>query len=175
MMNHARAAFAVGMILSGLRLLAQTSAGINGSILDSSGALIPGAHVVMTNLETDAKRETVSNDSGAYQIPLLQPGAYSIAARKQGFKQVTRDIRLELNQVAEIDFNMETGAVSETVEVQALAPLLEPSTSSVGQVIETKAVSDLPLNGRNFAQLAILGPGVTHEQKILTDSGRCAQ
>ena len=161
MMNHARAAFAAGILLSGLPLLAQTSAGINGSVLDSSGALIPGAHVVMTNLETGAKRETVSNESGAYQIPLLQPGAYSIAARKQGFKQLTRDIRLELNQVAEVDFNMETGAVSETVEVQALAPLLEPSTSSVGQVIETKAVSDLPLNGRNFAQLAILGPGVT--------------
>ena len=161
MQNRWNAAFAVTTMLFGMPLLAQTTAGINGLILDSSGALIPGANVVATNLETGAKRETISNDSGGYQIPLLQPGPYSIAVRKQGFKQVTREIRLELNQVAAIDFNMETGAVSETVEVQAVAPLLEPNTSSVGQVIETKAVSDLPLNGRNFAQLAILGPGVT--------------
>jgi len=158
MQNRGRAAFAVGMILFGLRLFAQTSAGINGSVLDSSGALIPGATVTVTNLETGGKRETVSSDGGAYQIPLLQPGSYTIVVRKQGFKQVTRDVRLELNQIAEIDFNMETGAVSETVEVQGVAPLLEPNTSSVGQVIETKAVSDLPLNGRNFTQLAILGP-----------------
>ena len=70
-------------------------------------------------------------------------------------------MRLELNQVARIDFMLEPGAVNETVEVQASVPLLESNTSSVGQVIETEAVSDLPLNGRNFAQLAILGPGVT--------------
>jgi hypothetical protein len=161
MQSRTRAVLAVGVWLLGSRLLAQTSAGIRGSVLDSSGALIPGASVLVTNLETGAKRETVSNENGSYQIPLLQPGPYSIMARKQGFKQLARDVRLELNQVADIDFNMETGAVSETVEVQASAPLLEPSTSSVGQVIETKAVSDLPLNGRNFAQLAILGPGVT--------------
>ncbi len=161
MQNRGRAAFAVGMILFGLRLFAQTSAGINGSVLDSSGALIPGANITVTNLETGAKRETASSNSGAYQLPLLQPGSYTVSVRKQGFKQVTRDVRLELNQIVEIDFNMETGAVSETVEVQGVAPLLEPNTSSVGQVIETKAVSDLPLNGRNFTQLAILGPGVT--------------
>ena len=92
---------------------------------------------------------------------LLQPGRYSIAARRPGFKRVSRDgVQLEVNQVAKIDFPLEPGAVSETIEVEAAAPLLESNTSSVGQVIEQKAVSDLPLNGRNFAQLAILGPGV---------------
>jgi hypothetical protein len=104
----------------------------------------------------------VTSEAGVYEVPLLQPGRYTIAGRKPGFKQATRDgVELELNQVAQIDFAMMTGEVNETVEVHASAPLLESNTSSVGQVIERKAVSDLPLNGRNFAQLAILGPGVT--------------
>src|SRR5258707_1958998 len=143
-------------------MFAQTSGGVNGVVVDSSGALDPVASVVVTTLDSGQTVEPVTNESGLYQFPLLQPGRYSIIAGKQGFKQVTRDgVELELNQVAKIDFTMEAGAISETIEVKASAPLLESSTSSLGQVIETKAVSDLPLNGRNFAQLAILGPGVT--------------
>jgi len=154
-------AIAIAM-LCGWQVFGQTSAGVKGVVTDSSGAVVPGAEVVVTNLDTGTRRETVSSETGEYQFPLLQPGSYSIAARKQGFKQVTRSgVQLELNQNAQIDFIMAAGEVSETVEVQSSAPLLESNTSSVGQVIEAKAVSDLPLNGRNFAQLAILGPGVT--------------
>jgi hypothetical protein len=80
---------------------------------------------------------------------------------KEGFRQVKRDgIRLEVNQTARVDFTLEVGAVSETVNVVGAAPLIDSGTSSIGQVIETKAIEDLPLNGRNFVQLAILGPGV---------------
>jgi len=154
-------AIAIAM-LCGWQVFGQTSAGVKGVVTDSSGAVVPGAEVIVTNLDTGTRRETVSSETGEYQFPLLQPGSYSIAARKQGFKQVTRSgVQLELNQNAQIDFIMAAGEVSETVEVQSSAPLLESNTSSVGQVIEAKAVSDLPLNGRNFAQLAILGPGVT--------------
>jgi outer membrane receptor protein involved in Fe transport len=140
---------------------AQTSAGVNGYVLDSSRAVMPDTQVTIINLETGAKREATTNEGGGYQFTLLQPGRYSISARHQGFKRVSRDgIQLEVNQVARVDFSLELGAVTETIEVQAAAPMLESNTSSVGQVIEQKAVSDLPLNGRNFAQLAILGPGV---------------
>src|SRR6266567_586809 len=122
--------------------MGQTSAGLNGVVLDSSGATVPETNVTMTNLDNGAKRETISSESGLYQFPLLQPGRYSIVARKPGFKQSTRDgVQLELNQVAKIDFALEPGAVSETIEVSASAPLLESSTSSVGQVIEATAVS----------------------------------
>src|SRR5882724_1696477 len=149
-------------MLCGWLAFAQTSAGVKGVVTDSSGALVPGATIVVTNLDTGARRETATNESGVYQFPLLQPGRYTITARKQGFKQATRDgVQLELNQIAQIDFILTAGDVNETIEVQSSAPILESNTSSVGQVIETKAVSDLPLNGRNFAQLAILGPGVT--------------
>jgi hypothetical protein len=143
------------------QVMAQTSAGLNGTVVDSSGAVAPGTSIIVTSLDNGSRRETVSNESGLYQVPLLQPGRYSISARKTGFKQATREsIELEVNQVAKIDFTLEPGALSETIEVSASPALLEANTSSVGQVIESKSVSDLPLNGRNFAQLAILGPGV---------------
>jgi hypothetical protein len=139
---------------------AQTTAGLNGSITDATGAVVPSARVTVTNAETGLQREAASDAAGLYDVRLLQPGTYDIAVQKQGFRQLTREgVRLEVNQVARIDFALQVGAVTETVEVKGAAPLLESSNSSVGQVIETKAVSDLPLNGRNFAQLAILSPG----------------
>lgn len=138
----------------------QSTAGLNGSIKDATGALIPNARVAVTNAETGVQRDGVSDAAGLYDIRLLQPGTYNIAVQKDGFRQITREsVHLEVNQVARIDFVMQLGAVTEAVEVAEAAPLLESSNSSVGQVIEAKAVSDLPLNGRNFAQLAILSPG----------------
>src|SRR5260370_39287923 len=146
----------------GCLLLAQPSAGLKGVVTDSSGALVPNAVIVVTNLNTGAQRQTLTSESGVYEIPLLQPGRYTVASRKEGFKQALREgVELELNQIAQIDFTLMAGDVNETVQVVATAAILESNTSSVGQVIETRAVSDLPLNGRNFAQLAILGPGVT--------------
>ena len=100
-------------ILCGWQAVAQTSAGVKGVVTDSSGALVPGAMIVVTNLDNRARRETATNESGVYQFPLLQPGRYTITARKQGFKQVTRDgVELELNQIAQIDFTMAAGEVS---------------------------------------------------------------
>ena len=139
---------------------AQTTAVLNGTISDASGAVVPGVSVTVTNAETGIQREAVTDSTGSYDIRLLPPGTYNIAVKKDGFRQLTREsVLLEVNQVARIDFTMQLGAVTEAVEVSASAPMLESSNSSVGQVIETKAVSDLPLNGRNFAQLAILSPG----------------
>ena len=99
--------------------------------------------------------------AGTYEFTALQPGGYTLTFQKEGFAQVTSAaIRLEVNQVARLDVSMHPGAVNENIQVTAAAALLESSNSQIGQVIETKAVSDLPLNGRNFAQLAILGTGV---------------
>jgi len=139
---------------------AQTTAGLNGLVTDASRASIQGARVSISNVDTGLKRESLTNDVGSYEFPLLPPGNYTLHLEKQGFRPMTQEgIRLDVNQIARVDLTMQLGAVSEVVEVQAAAPLLESSTSSVGQVLETKAVSDLPLNGRNFAQLAILSPG----------------
>ena len=139
---------------------AQTTAGVTGTITDDSGAAIPGVTLTIRNVETSLQRETVSDESGFYQLLLLQPGTYTLTAKKTGFRQATRErLRLEVNQRADVGLTLQVGAVSETVQVVGSAPLLESSTSSVGQVIESKAISDLPLNGRNFVQLAILSNG----------------
>ncbi len=135
---------------------------LTGVVVDSSGAVVPGAEVTASNTGTGVERSAQTNDGGTYTIPFLPPGSYNIAVNSEGFRSVVRDdVRLEVNQVARVDFSLEVGAVTETVEVTGSVPLLESQSSSLGQVIESQAISDLPLNGRNFVQLAILGPGVT--------------
>src|ERR1700692_3214291 len=139
----------------------QTTSGLTGTVTDLSGATMPGAKVTLTSTETGAQRESRSNEAGTYEFTALQPGSYTLTFQKEGFAQVTSAaIRLEVNQVARLDVSMHPGAVSENIQVTAAAALLESSNAQIGQVIETKAVSYLPLNGRNFAQLAILGTGV---------------
>ncbi len=150
------------LLVAARQAFPQTFAAVNGTVTDSSGAVVSGATVTITSMDTGVKRVATTGDDGLYYFPSIASGVYNVSVQKPGFKQVTRDdLRLELSQVARVDFTLSPGVVSESVQVEASAPLLESDTSSVGQVIETKAVSDLPLNGRNFAQLAILGPGVT--------------
>jgi hypothetical protein len=145
-----------------LAVFSQTTAGLTGAVVDSSGAVMPGTKVTLTSTETGVQREVATNESGIYEFTTLQPGTYKLTLQKEGFAQVTQaGIRLEVNQVARVDVSMRPGAITENIQVTTTAaPLLEGNTSDVGQVIESKAVSDLPLNGRNFAQLAILGTGV---------------
>ncbi|MBI1354304.1 MAG: hypothetical protein GC160_08155 [Acidobacteria bacterium] len=140
----------------------QASSQLTGQVVDATGAVVPGAEISVSNVETGAERSTLSGEQGDYTIPALPPGLYSIAVNKEGFRAVVREgVRLEVNQTARIDFQLEVGNVVDTIEVTEAAPLIESDSSSIGQVIETKAIVDLPLNGRNFVQLAILAPGVT--------------
>jgi outer membrane receptor protein involved in Fe transport len=135
---------------------------VTGSVADATGASVPAAQVTASNQETGVERSAETNEGGVYTIPFLAPGTYSIVVNKEGFHAALREnVRLEVNQIARLDFSLEIGAVTETVEVTGTAPALESDSSSIGQVIEQKAIVDLPLNGRNFVQLAILGPGVT--------------
>lgn len=144
-----------------LPLASQTTAGLTGVVTDSSAAAMPAVNVTLVNTETGAQRTVLTNDSGIYAFNALWPGVYKLEFQKTGFAQETREgLRLEVNQVARVDASMRPGAITENVDVVGTAPLLEASTSQIGQVIDPKAVSDLPLNGRNFAQLAILGTGV---------------
>jgi hypothetical protein len=143
-------------------MAAQTTSELAGAATDSTGASVPGVSVTVVNQETSATRELQTDGSGLYRLPFLQPGMYVVTVEKPGFKPYRRTgVRLEVNQTARIDFTLELGAVSDAVEVAASTPLVESGTSSIGQVIETKLIEDLPLNGRNFVQLATLGPGVS--------------
>jgi hypothetical protein len=142
-------------------LFGQATSRLNGDVRDTTGAAVPGVEITILNVDTGNERKVVTGDAGDYSVPSLAPGSYTVTASKQGFRQARRDgVRLEVNQTARLDFALDVGAVSETVEVVGSVPLIDSDTSSIGQVIETKAIEDLPLNGRNFVQLAILGPGV---------------
>ena len=161
---------AIGRLLMGALCLlwlspaavSQTTSGLTGTVTDLSGASMPGAKITLTGTETGVKRETTSSEAGTYDFTALQPGGYQLTFQKQRLRpgNQCRNSAGGANQIARLDVQMHPGAVNENVEVTAAAALLESSDAQIGQVIETKAVSDLPLNGRNFAQLAILGTGV---------------
>jgi hypothetical protein len=148
------------------------TAQVTGRISDQSGAVVPDAQVTITNQQTGLTRSSVSSSEGNYTLPLLPPGEYRLAVKKEGFKPVVRpDIVLNVEQVARLDFMLEAGAVTETVTITSDAPLLNSETSSVGQVVDNKTVVTLPLNGRNYTQLAVLMPGATPQQSSRTSDG----
>jgi hypothetical protein len=145
----------------------QTSTGeITGLITDSSGAVTPKAEIEVMNSGSGTRWKAVTNDSGYYTVPLLPPGDYAITVHMPGFKTTTRaGIKVEVAAVLRIDFKLELGAASETVQVTASAPLLESQSASLGQVVQTRVINDLPLNGRNYLQLAKLSAGVVEPQR----------
>jgi hypothetical protein len=153
----------VGMIAPPIILLGQTvSTEIMGLVTDSSGAVIPGAALTVRRAATGDVRTTTANATGNYGFPLLDIGEYEITCAAPGFKtEIRRGIALQLQQKARIDFQMQVGDQVETVEIRGAPPLLRTEDATLGSVIESKRVSELPLNGRNFSQLATLMPGVT--------------
>jgi hypothetical protein len=163
----------LGMLVLTLGQMAfSQTAQVTGRIVDASGAVIPGAIITITNQSNSLTRSSVSNGEGYFSIPQLQPGVYRIEVKKDGFKPVVRpDVTLNVEQVARLDFALEAGAVNETVTITSEAPLLNRETSSVGQVVDNKTVVTLPLNGRNYAQLAVLAPGATPNPGSRTEDG----
>ena len=134
---------------------------IVGTVMDSSGAVIPDATVTLTNVGTGEKRSMQTDAAGLYQFLNLVVGKYRLEVEKPGFKHFLREpLSVEVQNVLRIDAPMEVGAVTQTVEVTAATPLLQPETSSLGQVVEDRKVQDLPINGRNPLSLVALVPGV---------------
>lgn len=151
------------VLLLPILLFAQSdTARIVGTVTDATGALVPGATVTAINLKTNIRTEVTSADDGSFVITPLRVGTYNLEATKQGFRKFVKpNIMLDVNDVVRIDVQLAVGDVAETVTVTAGAPLIESETSSLSQVISDRRIVDLPLNGRNFTQLALLVPGVT--------------
>jgi len=141
---------------------AQTATGsITGTVRDPSGAVVPGVEVKLINTDTNEQRNTTSNELGYYSFPLLAPGTYRIEAKATGFKAFVREnIKLDVAMVAPIDITLEVGAATQTITVTSEAPLLESGSSSLGHLIESTRITELPLNGRNAYGFATLVPGV---------------
>jgi hypothetical protein len=170
-------AWATALLLAALPLHAQVErASIVGSITDKSGAVVSGVIVTVTSQDTNTSTKALTDDSGTFSVVNLIPGPYTVQATKPGFRNVLyRDYLLQVSQSARLDIHLEVGDVTQVVEVTAAAPLLQTENASVGQVIASAAVQSLPLNGRNFVQLAIIAPGVTgldYAQPATINSGR---
>ncbi len=134
---------------------------IFGVVSDPQGAVIPAAPVVVTNVDTNAIKRTVSNDTGYYEVPLLDPGNYAVSVEMPGFRKFVRSgLILNVNSRIGIDIAMQLGSLGEVVEVVAEAPLLETSTASAGRVVDNRQIMELPYSDLNPYVLAGLAPGM---------------
>jgi hypothetical protein len=143
---------------------AQATGNFSGVVSDKSGSSVSNATVTVTSQNTGLTRQTTTDDVGHYLIPLLPVGIYTIRVEFQGFQSAeTKDVRLQVDEARELDFALGLSSVSSQVEVTAEAVAVETSNPSLGQVITAQQVTQLPLNGRDFVQLATLTPGTTQE------------
>src|SRR6202522_1178607 len=152
--------FCFAAMLLGSPLSAQSTFGsISGTVADASGAAVPDAQVTLTSAATGAKQTYTTSGDGLYSFVNLNPGEYRLDVEKAGFKHVKREsIVVQVQQAVRIDVAMEVGAVSQTVEVTAETPLLTPTSTSLGQVIDQRETNEIPLNGRNVFALITLSP-----------------
>src|SRR5438046_2259918 len=140
---------------------ATASSGIQGTIVDKSQAAISGAEVTVMNKATGAVRTVKTNELGAYRFDLLPAGVYTVKATSQGFSAAeAKDVELLIGSTTTQNLTLAAGAVSETVEVTAAAPLIDQTKTDVSQNITPSQVAELPLIGRDVANLAYLAPGV---------------
>ncbi len=154
----AAALIATGATFAG----AQTdTARIQGTVTDSSGAAIPNASVLVTNTSTNAVQTITSDASGNFIVNALPIGTYKAEVKAAGFGGAVQNFTLSVSQVQALDFKLAVGAENTVVEVTDAAPLVDGATSALGETIEGRQVTELPLNGRNFTGLALLTPGVT--------------
>ena len=138
-----------------------TTADVVGRVTDSTGAVVPGAQITVTNLGTNISRSAVADERGDYVLNLLPVGRYSVRVEVGGFKTFSVELTLAAGDRTRVDAKMEVGQTSETVEITADIPALQTDSSTLGTAITGKLVQDLPLNGRNYVQLAQLVPGVS--------------
>ncbi len=151
---------------------AQTFRGtILGTVIDSSGAAIPGARIMVKNQGTGLTRTTATGDAGTYQVPELPVGQYSVTVSREGFESVTMgDLEVTVAGESRADFTLQPGRIESRVEVQATAPLVATTEDTLGGTVQASRVANLPVNGRDYTKLIFMAPGVTGSPDQMTDS-----
>jgi hypothetical protein len=153
---------ALVLFAMGPRLFAQTDTGsITGTVTDSTGAVIPAATVTATNTDNGQQLSGIGNGAGEFTILAVPRGNYKVSAAATGFKNQLVSVVVTVETATSVSFKLQAAGATTTVEVTAATPLVDTSDATIGATIEGKQVTDLPLNGRNFTQLAMLTPGVT--------------
>src|SRR6185437_2183210 len=139
-----------------------STASLNGIVRDISGAVMPDTAIKLTSISTSVSRLAHTNKTGGYAFVSIIPGSYTLEASKEGFKTERRtEFLLQVNQTATVDFILQVGSRNQVVNVSGEAIQLETSTSELGDVVGTREVQDLPLNGRNFTELLVLMAGAS--------------
>src|SRR5262245_20365544 len=139
------------LALSTEALFGQTFGEITGRVTDLTGAAVPGAAVTITNVSTNAGRATTTTQSGDYSLPSVPPGIYNVKIEQKGFKaSVSNSVEVQVQQTVRLDFILQVGAITESIEVQASADQLQQENATVGTVIQNRGIVELPLNGRNY-------------------------
>jgi len=142
----------------------QATGSISGTVTDAAGSAVPGAKVTVTIPATGLTRSSNTSGSGEYTFPLLGVGIYNVQVDQNGFQPATASgIRLQVDEHRELDFKLSLATVQTTVEVSATPVAIQTADATLGQVITSQQVADLPLNGRDFVQLATLTPGTSQE------------
>lgn len=137
---------------------------IRGKVVDTSGAILPGVTITITHVETGTSRTVVTSDRGTYFVPALEVGTFNIKAEIEGFAPETLEgMVLAVGQKAVVDFTLKIGGLEEAITVTAEAPLIETTKSDIGGSVNPTQVKHLPLNGRNWLDLATVVPGVRSE------------
>jgi hypothetical protein len=148
-----------------------TTATILGSLTDSSGSVLPGVTITVTHVDTSQARTVTSDAAGRYRVALLQPGRYEVNAQLSGFQTMVRSgITLTVGQEALVNIQLAVGNVAESITVEAAAPLVETTTGTISHVVSEQQLGSLPLNGRDFSQLALLQPGVVMSRSSVQTS-----
>ena len=150
------------LILLSASALAQSTTGrVLGTVTDASGAAVPGAVIVVTDVQRGTSRTITADETGNYAAPDLQPGTYKIHVEGKGFKTAERpNVLIEVATDVRADFALQPGQVSETVTINEDVPLLNTTSATLGGTLSNKEINDLPLNGRNYENLLQLRPGV---------------
>jgi hypothetical protein len=142
-----------------------TGADLAGSIVDQTGAALPGVTVTATNVETNVSRSTTTDQRGRYTIAALPPGTYQIAASIPGFVTERRDQAvLQLGQAVAMDFQLRVAGTAEAITVLAESPVVATNHTEVSSVVNQQQIENLPINGRNFISFAVITPGVTTDR-----------
>jgi hypothetical protein len=150
-----------------------TNASISGRVTDPSKATVPDAKIAAVNKGTNFRYETVTNGAGEYTLANLPPGTYEIEVEKAGFKKLVRtDVNLHVQDALSIDFEMAVGSVSDTIKVEAGAPLVNTTSATVSTLVDQTFIENMPLNGRSAQTLIMLTPGVVVTQTAFDDQGQ---
>ncbi|MGA2425488.1 MAG: carboxypeptidase-like regulatory domain-containing protein, partial [Terriglobales bacterium] len=136
---------------------------LGGRVTDQSGAVVPGASVVLRNLATGVQQSAETNHAGLYRFPVVMPGTYSITASLKGFRDVQALVRVLVGNTTSQDIRLQVGAGADAVKVIGTTPLLRPEESSASTVIDRSLIEDLPLNGRKYTNFMVLTPNTSYD------------